>query len=113
MFQGSSVSHVKDKDNETLIITRDMVESLRTRLLDPKQASQCRGELERMLSIKEALSWRADAGPCCLSRSMSAPLFGEVHLLEATLEAFRRGDYPQAASSLEEFARQAERNGTL
>ncbi|MBM4443986.1 MAG: hypothetical protein FJ020_01625 [Chloroflexi bacterium] len=107
------MANLTDKDDEMLIISKDLIQSLRSRLLDPKQAGQCRRELEKMLSIKEVLSWRADAGPCCLSRSMSAPLFGEVHLLEATLEAFRRGDYPGAASSLEEFARQAERNGTL
>ncbi len=107
------MTSLKGVDDGMLIISKDLIESLRSRLLDPEQAGQCRWELERMLSIKEALSWRADAGPCCLSRSMSAPLFGEVHQLEATLEAFRRGDYAGAASSLEEFARQAERNGTL
>lgn len=107
------MTSLRDKDNEMLIISQDLIRSLRTRLLDPKQAGQCREELERMLGIKEALSWRADAGPCCLSRSMSAHLFAEMRLLEATLEAFRRGDYPEAAASLEEFARQAELNGSL
>jgi hypothetical protein len=101
------------KDDEMLIITRDLVESLRIRLLDPAKASQCREELERMLGIKETLFWRADVGPCCVGRAMSANLFGEVRLLEATLEAFDTGDYRKAASSLEEFVHQAERNGSL
>lgn len=107
------MTSLKDKDDEMLIITRDLIESLRCRLLDPNQASQCREELERMLGIKETLSWRADAGPCCVGRAMSAHLFGEVRLLEATLEAFHRGDYPKAAASLDEFAQQAELNGSL
>jgi hypothetical protein len=103
----------KLKDDEMLIITRDLVESLRIRLLDPAEASQCREELERMLGIKEMLFWRADVGPCCVGRAMSANLFGEVRLLEATLEAFDAGDYRKAASSLEEFVHQAESNGSL
>ena len=107
------MTSLRDKDNEMLIISRDLVQSLRSRLLDPEQAGQCRRELERMLGIKEALAWRADAGPCCLSRSMSAHLFAEMRLLEATLEAFCRKAYPEAAASLEEFARQAELNGSL
>ena len=99
----------KLKDDEMLIITRDLVESLRIRLLDPAEASQCREEL----GIKETLFWRADVGPCCVGRAMSANLFGEVRLLEATLEAFDTGDYRKAASSLGEFVHQAERNGSL
>ena len=107
------MTSLKDKDDEMLIISKDLIESLRSRLLDPNQAGHCREELERMLGIKETLFWRADAGSSCVGRAMSAHLFAEVRLLEATLEAFRRGDYPKAAVLLEEFARQAASNGSL
>ena len=107
------MTSLQDKDNEMLIINKDLVESLRIRLLNPDEAGQCRRQLERMLGIKETLFWRADVGTCCVGRAMSANLFGEVRLLEATLEAFNRGDYPRAASSLGEFVHQAEHNGSL
>jgi hypothetical protein len=100
------------KDDEMLIITRELVESLRRRLLNPGEAGRLREELSKMLEIKETLFWRADVGPCCVGRAMSAGLFGEVQLLETTLEAFDTGDYRKAASSLDEFVRQAERNGS-
>jgi len=107
------MTSLQDKDNEMLIINKDLVDSLQRRLLNPDEAGQCRRQLERTLGIKETLFWRADVGPCSIGRAMSANLFGEVRLLEATLEAFDTGDYREAASSLEEFVHQAERNGSL
>ena len=101
------------KDDEMLIITKDLVESIRRRLLNTGEASQCREELRKMLEIKETLFWRADVGPCCVGRAMSAHLFAEVRLLEATLAAFDKRDYPEAAALLKEFAHQAQINGSL
>lgn len=101
-------------DNEgMLIINRDGVQSLETRLLDPQQASQCRDEMKRMLEIKEALSWRADMGGCCAGGAMSANLFGEVRLLEAAIQALDEGDCARAASLTGEFLRLAQGNGSL
>lgn len=114
LFQGGhQVTSLKDKDDQILIISKDLIKSLRSRLLDSSRASQCREELERMLEIKQTLFWRADAGSSCVGRAMSAHLFGEVRLLEATLDALYREDYLQAAASLEEFSQQAELNGSL
>jgi len=79
------MTNLKEDDREMLIITGDLIQSLRNRLLDPNQAGQCREELERMLGIKETLFWRADAGSSCVGRAMSAHLFAEVQLLEAVL----------------------------
>jgi len=101
------------KDDQILIITRELMESLRERLLKPAEASQCREEMKRILEIKEALFWRADVGRCCVGGAMSANLFGEVRLLEGALEAFNTGDYGKASSLVGEFAHQAERNGSL
>jgi hypothetical protein len=94
------------------VITREGVESLVRRLLDPAQASGCRSELEKMLEIKEVLSWRADAGPCCAARVMSPGLFGEAQLLQAALDALDKGDPEGAASLVVEFSHEAERNGS-
>lgn len=94
------------------VITRDGVESLIRRLLDASEASDCRSELQKMLEIKEVLSWRADAGPCCAARVMSPGLFGEAQLLQAALDAFDKGNYREAAALVSEFSHEAERNGS-
>jgi hypothetical protein len=94
------------------VITREGVESLAGRLLDPVKARGCRSELEKMLEIKEVLSWRADAGLCCAARAMSPGLFGEAQLLQAALDAFDRGSYQEAAALVGEFSHEAERNGS-
>ena len=94
------------------VFTKEGVESLVRRLSSPSEAGGCRSELEKMLEIKEALSWRAEAGPCCAARVMSAGLYGEAQLLQAALEAFDRADYQEAASLVSEFSREAERNGS-
>jgi len=101
-------------DNDgMLIITRETLEALGSRLADPGQAVQCREEIERMLQIKEALFWRADMGACCAGSGLSARLFAEVRLLETALEALDDSDPKKAASSLREFSLLAESNGTL
>jgi len=94
------------------VITKEGVESLVRRLLDPVEADRCRSELEKMLEIKEVLSWRADAGPCCAARVMSPGLFGEAQLLQSALEAFDRGSYQEAAALVSDFSHEAERNGS-
>jgi len=87
-----------------LVITKEKVKALKERLRNPSEASQCRGELKKMLEIKETLYWRADAGSCCVGCSLPARLFWEVQLLEAALRALEEGDGNKAASLLEDFA---------
>ncbi len=94
------------------VITREGVDSLIRRLLDSAEAGGCRSELEKMLEIKEVLSWRADAGPCCAARVMSPGLYGEAQLLQAALDALDKGDYQEAAALVGEFSHEAERNGS-
>ncbi|MDM7998764.1 MAG: hypothetical protein QUS33_01870 [Dehalococcoidia bacterium] len=95
------------------VITREGVDSLIKRLLNPAEVSGCRGELEKMLEIKDVLAWRADAGPCTAARCLSPGLFGEAQLLRGALDAFDRGDYQQAAALVREFSHEAERNGSF
>lgn len=95
------------------VITMEGVDSLIKRLLDPAEACGCRSELEKMLEIKEALSWRADAGPCCAARVMWPGLYEEAQLLQAALDAFDKGDYQEAAALVSEFSHESERNGSF
>ncbi len=94
------------------VITKEGVESLVKRLADPREAGSCRPELEKILEIKEALSWRAEAGPCTAARCMGPSLFGEAQLIEAALDALDRGSHQEAAALLSEFSHEAERNGS-
>lgn len=102
-----------DSSPITYVITREGVESLTKRLLSPKDASKCRPELQKMLEIKEVLSWRAEVGPCCAARIMAPGLYAETQLLEAALRAFDRGDFKDAAALVNEFSHLAERNGSF
>jgi hypothetical protein len=90
------------------IITREKIEALKQRLLDPAAAGRCRQELQKVLEIKQALLWRADAGTCCAGPRLPSRLFAEVQLLEAALQALEAGDNHKAASLLEDFASQAQ-----
>ncbi len=94
------------------VITKERVESLVKRLSDPGQAGSCRSELEKMLEIKEALSWRAEAGPCTAARCLGPGLFGEAQLIEAALAAFDSGRFQEAAALMAEFSHEAELNGS-
>jgi len=87
-----------------LIITKDSVKVLKERLRSSNEASQCREELKKMLEIKEALLWRADAGSCCAVGCTATILSRDVQLLEAALQAFEEGDASKVAWLLEEFA---------
>jgi hypothetical protein len=94
------------------VISREGVESLTKRLLNPSQARDCRAELEKLLEIKEVLSWRAEVALCCAAQVMSPGLYGEAQTLRAALDAYDRGDYEEAAALVSEFSQEAERNGS-
>jgi hypothetical protein len=87
-----------------LLITREGIEALRADLAVPAEAGRCRQELEKVLEIKQALLWRADAGTCCAGQGVANRFFCEVQLLERTLQALDEGDTDAAASLLGEFA---------
>ncbi|RLC91900.1 MAG: hypothetical protein DRI39_09380 [Chloroflexi bacterium] len=91
-----------------LLITRDRIDSLRADLARPAQVNRCREELRKMLEIKQALLWRADAGTCCAGPVVANSFFAEVQLLEKALEALDKGAAGTAASLLEELAAHAD-----
>ena len=94
------------------VITKEGVESLVKRMADPGEAGNCRRELEKILEIKEALSWRSDAGPCAAARCFSPGLFGETQLIQAALDALDRGNCQEAAALVSQFSHEAECNGS-
>lgn len=94
------------------VITREGVQALISRLRDPVEAKHCRAELEKLLEIKEVLSWRAEVALCSAAQVMSPGLYGEAQTLRAALDAFDKGSYEEAASLLSEFSQEAERNGS-
>lgn len=87
-----------------LIITKEGVQALSERLKEGK-TDQCREELEKMLEIKDALLWRAEAAQCCccVSWELPAHLAREVQLLEGALAALEEGDTGKAAALLEDY----------
>lgn len=89
-----------------LIITPNSVHKLAERLREPGRVRECQDELERMLQIKSALLWRADAARACIGWQLGAQLTAEIHTLERALEAHLRGDSEASAAELEFFALQ-------
>ena len=88
-----------------LIITRGGVEALRERLKNHGEAAECREELKRMLEIKEALLWRAEARTCCnIPWDLRGQLDWEIRLLEGALAALEDGHGERASSILEDYA---------
>ena len=49
-------------EQEILTISKDQVNALIDRLGDSSEIDPCISEVKRMLGIKSALLWRADAG---------------------------------------------------
>ena len=90
-----------------LIITREKIEALLERLAGGCDAGDCREELQRILEIKEALLWRAEAGTCCAGPGLPSRLFVETQLLRAAVQALTEGDSGGALSLVQDFASQA------
>ena len=94
-----------------LIITKEGVQALKERMINPGGIEQSKEELKKMLGIGEAWLWRAEAsasccdGTCFLSR-VSTQLAWEVKFLEQALEALEEGDRNKAATRLEEYTSQ-------
>ena len=89
-----------------LIITTTSVQRLAERLREPGRAKECQDELERMLQIKSALLWRADAARACIGWQLGAQLTAEIYTLERALEAHLRGNPEAAAAELEFYVNQ-------
>lgn len=87
-----------------IIINVDSVKAVRQKLDDPAKKQEVTADVIKMLEIKRALQWRADAGTCCGSLcSIASSLTREIGILEETLAALEQGDISRATSRLREY----------
>ena len=87
-----------------LIVNKDTVEATRQQLADPAKIEEAIADINKMIEVKQALLWRADAGTCCGSLCNIASSLGhEITILENALNALGKGDKSEAIRSLEEY----------
>jgi hypothetical protein len=92
-----------------LVIGRGNLESiiaLKHKLCDPEKESECIGELERIMNVKQLHLWRADSlSPCCGGDICSlVPQFeAEAGILRDALDALKAGENSKAANLLEDY----------
>ena len=89
-----------------LIIDKAHVEHIRESLISTGITGEIIDDVKKMLEIKEALLWRADAGSCCgtLLQGMSLSLENEVTTLKNILSALEARDTGRAAHLLSVYA---------
>lgn len=90
-------------EHTMLIISKDQVRALIEKLNDSSRIDSGIEEVKRMLEIKSALLWRADAGSCCVGRDLPVRLDGEVRMLENTLHALEEGNVVEGISLLADY----------
>lgn len=95
-----------------LIINKETVNQVKQGILSPESRAVSVEDVKRMLGIKQALLWRADAGTCCAQGGpdLSVLLAREVSLLENALNALEKGDDAQAISWLDDYSLLLERD---
>jgi len=84
--------------------TMNSVMSLREKMADSKNETECIAEVENMIEMKESHLARADWGACCGNIGNLTPqLESELQMLQNTLEALKEGDNKKAVSLLEDY----------
>ena len=88
---------------EMLVISKEQINALIGRLGESGKLDSCIEEVKRMLDIKSALCWRADAGGCCAGRGLAVQLEDEVKILEKALNALEAGNVSEGISLLSAY----------
>jgi tetratricopeptide (TPR) repeat protein len=89
---------------QTLIINAETVKAIKQKLADPDRIQEAHAAIKKMLDIKQALLWRADAGTCCGSLcNIATSLSREISILENAHNALEKGDNSQTIQALEEY----------
>jgi hypothetical protein len=86
-----------------LLIDDEQLKALIDRLASPKQYQQCLEEIQRMVEIKQALLWRADASVGCCGWPTVMRFTYEVQLLEDALESYKEQQIEKTAKLLEDY----------
>jgi phage tail sheath protein FI len=81
-----------------LIINKELIEDITQRIASSGITSGAIADVKKMLEIKEALLWRADAGTCCGAqlRGITFSLENEVNTLKNILSALEVNNTDQA-----------------
>lgn len=95
-----------------LIISRETIDRVKDKILNPATRLESIQDIKRMLEIKETLLWRADAGTCCDpdASKLRNLLTREVELLGKALAALEQGEDAKAISWLEDYSLLLERD---
>jgi hypothetical protein len=89
-----------------LIINSETVDQIKRKISSPATRLEAIQDIKRMLEIKKALLWRADAGTCCApdASELRNLLIREVDLLEKALASLEKGNDAEAVSRLEDYS---------
>ena len=90
-------------ENDFLVINPAQVKSLRAKLTDSDQMESAIRELRRMIEIKSALCWRAEARASCCGPGISFSLDTERQTLEEALQELESGNIGKANALLEVY----------
>jgi hypothetical protein len=84
--------------------TMDSVMSLREKMADPKNKSECIADLENMIKMKEAHLARAEWSSCCGNmRNLAPQIDSELRALQNVLETLNSKDGKKASSLLDDY----------
>jgi hypothetical protein len=101
-----------------LVISRNDMQSviaIRRKLFDAEKKSECIGDIERIVDVKQAHLWRVDSlSPCCggATCNLTAQFQSEIEILENVLGCLEDGNNSTAAALLEEYLAFLERSYT-
>ena len=84
--------------------TMNSVMSLREKMANPKNRTECIAEVENMIKMKESHLARADWGACCGNIGNLTPqIESELQMLQSTLEALEERHNTKAIALLEHY----------
>lgn len=84
--------------------TMDSVMTLREKMADPKNKSECIADLENMIKMKEAHLARAEWSSCCGNmRNLAPQIDSELRALQNVLETLNSKDGKKASSLLDDY----------
>jgi hypothetical protein len=89
---------------EALVVNADSIKRTCEKLENPAKMADAVADIKKMISIKQALLWRADEGTRCGSLcNIAAALTHEIGILENVLEAIEKDNTSKAIHLMEEY----------